>query len=154
MQNLSRRTFLKSATALGALSLGLGSRSAWSQPSGSNEAIRIAVIGLGRKGSNHLQNVLTTPGVRLAALCDVDPVVLARAQEALPSTASGVFLTTDARQVLERKDVDALLIATADHWHALLTIWACQAGKDVYVEKPLSQTVREGRRMVEARWST
>ncbi|MEZ5275118.1 MAG: Gfo/Idh/MocA family oxidoreductase [Opitutaceae bacterium] len=150
MQNLSRRTFLKSATALGALSLGLGRRSAWSQPGGSNEAIRIAVIGLGRKGSNHLQNVLTTPGVRLAALCDVDPVVLARAREALPSSASGVFLTTDARQVLERKDVDALLIATTDHWHALLTVWACQAGKDVYVEKPLSQTVREGRRMVEA----
>jgi len=150
MDKLTRRRFLKSAALLSAGAVAAGRTPAWSQPVGSNDAVRLAVIGLGRKGTNHHEHVRQLPGVRLAALCDVDPVVLAR-EVAIAGTEPGsVFATTDPRRVLERDDVDAVIIATPDHWHALLTIWACQAGKDVYIEKPLSQTVWEGRQMVKA----
>lgn len=117
---------------------------------GSNDDVRLAVIGLGIKGTGHYEHVRKLSGVRLAALCDVDPVVLAREAAIADSEPGSVYATTDPRRVLERDDVDAVIIATPDHWHALLTIWACQAGKDVYIEKPLSQTVWEGRQMVEA----
>ncbi|AOS45282.1 Inositol 2-dehydrogenase [Lacunisphaera limnophila] len=151
MPTLDRRHFLKSsALALGA---GLGHRllaSTWSQPAGANEAIRVGVIGINDKGAEHIKQLLTLPGVRVVALCDVDPRTLAREVEKLKAREITVFATTDARRLLERSDVDAVVIATSNHWHALLTIWACQAGKHVYVEKPVSRTVWEGRKMVEA----
>jgi predicted dehydrogenase len=88
--------------------------------------------------------------VRIVALCDVDPKLLAREVDALKAKQIDVFATTDARRMLERDDIDAVVIAVGDHWHGLLTVWACQAGKDVYIEKPIGRTVWESRKIVEA----
>ena len=148
---MHRRTFLKTAaTALGA---GLTSRfapAAQAQPFGANDAVRVAVAGINNKGADHILELLKLPGVRIAALCDVDPRILAREVGLLTAKNITVFATTDVRRVLERSDVDALVIASPNHWHALQSVWACQAGKDVYVEKPVSHGVWQGRQMVEA----
>ncbi|HTO04782.1 MAG TPA: Gfo/Idh/MocA family oxidoreductase, partial [Opitutus sp.] len=124
--------------------------STWAQAAGSNDAVRVAVIGLNDKGASHVNQLLNLAGVRVVALCDVDPRILAREVEKLKAQQISVFAHTDARRIFERDDVDAVVIATSNHWHALLTVWACQAGKDVYVEKPVSRTIWEGRKMVEA----
>jgi predicted dehydrogenase len=149
---LSRRAFLRGAAAV--IGTGLVSRyvaaSAWARPVGANDDIRVAVIGFNRKGAGHIKQLLGIRGARIVALCDVDPRVLAREVEGLKARQISVFATTDARRVFERDDVDAVVIAVGDHWHALLTVWACQAGKDVYIEKPISRTVWEGRKIVEA----
>lgn len=149
---LSRRAFLRGAAA--AVGTGLiarvASTPAWARPIGANEDVRVAVIGINRKGGGHIRQLVKTKGVRIVALCDVDPKVLAREVGALKAMQMDVFATTDARKVLERGDVDAVVIAVGDHWHALLTVWACQAGKDVYIEKPISRTVWEGRKIIEA----
>lgn len=151
MSKLSRRSFVRNtALALGTVYLARGSTSAWARPLGASDDVRIAVIGVGRKGSSHAENLLKTPGVRLVAVCDVDPVILAKQVEVLAKENVKVFATTDARLLLERADIDAVVIASPNHWHALHTVWACQAGKDVYVEKPVSHSVWEGVRMKEA----
>ena len=125
--------------------------SAWAAPAGANDAVRVGVIGLGNKGLNHLITFAKIEGIRVTAICDVDPERVARA---LATTTKGQqpapFATSDAREVLERNDVDAVFVATCNHWHALIAVWACQAGKDVYVEKPMTHTVWEGRKMIEA----
>lgn len=140
----TRRTFLKAAALAGA---------ACSAPSfrvlGANEQIRLAVIGLGGKGRQHVELFSAIPGVRVAALCEVDPKRLAPEVEKLKQKGMPPFATTDPRRLLERRDVDAVVIATPNHWHAPLTIWALRAGKDVYVEKPVSHSFWEGERMVE-----
>jgi len=111
--------------------------------------LRIGIIGLHNKGRSHLRDLQLLPGVRVAALCDLDPQVLAPVVAELKGRQITPFATTDARELLARPDVDAVVIVTGNHWHALLTLWACQAGKDVYVEKPMSHTVWEGRKMIE-----
>lgn len=152
---INRRSFIKLsagaalATAAAAKLPALRGAAA-AQSAGANDTIRVGVIGLGRKGPQSIKLAQEVPGVRIVALCDVDPVALARQAAALQLDGPGVFRTTDARRLLERSDVDAVIITTADHWHALLTIWACQAGKDVYVEKPVSHTIWEGGKMMEA----
>lgn len=148
MSLLNRRSFIKSSVVAASFAAGFP-RSAWAQPSGANNAIRIAVVGLGNQGTNHLKRLLPRKDVRITALCDVDPQRVTRAVELLEGKLSP-FTTTDAREVFARPDVDAVMIVTCNHWHALHTIWACDAGKDVYVEKPMSHTVWEGRKMVEA----
>ncbi|MCR6657622.1 MAG: Gfo/Idh/MocA family oxidoreductase [Opitutus sp.] len=152
MKHITRRSFVRnSALALGAASLAYrGGTSAWAQVLGSNDAVRVGIIGLGWKGGDHLKDLLTKPEARVVALCDVDSEILARQVEVARAGHANVFATTDPRRLLERNDVDAVVIATPNHWHALLTVWACQAGKDVYVEKPVSHSVWEGTRMVEA----
>ncbi|MGH9675079.1 MAG: Gfo/Idh/MocA family protein, partial [Bryobacteraceae bacterium] len=91
------------------------------------------------------------PNVRVASLCDIDERLFAEAVAEVEKAGGAKPETfVDIRKLLERKDLDAVSIATPDHWHALMTIWACQAGKDVYVEKPVSHNLREGRKMVEA----
>lgn len=151
MKSVDRRTFLKTAgLALGGSLAPRFAPSAWAQPIGANDAIRVAVIGVGGKGADHVRHLLATPGARVVAVCDVDPRPLAQVVAELKEKQANVFAATDARRIFERPDVDAVVIATSNHWHALLTVWACQAGKDVYVEKPVSRTVWEGRQMVEA----
>jgi predicted dehydrogenase len=113
---------------------------------GANSDVRIAVIGLGNKGAQHVRVFREMPGVRVVALCDVDPKRLAEQVTQLDE----VFSHTDPRRILDRDDVDAVVIATPDQWHVLLAVWACQAGKDVYVEKPVSHNVWEGRKLIEA----
>ena len=151
MPSLNRRNFLKwSAAAAGVGAVVRWPTSTWAQPAGANDAIRLAVVGFNSRGVELIEQLLQTRGVRIAALCDVDPAILARQVEALRAKRIEVYATTDARELLARKDLDALVIATGTRWHALLTGWACQAGKDVYVEKPVCRTIWEGRRMVEA----
>lgn len=149
MKHIDRRRFLKtSALALGAGLISRATLPAHAQPVGANDAIRLGVIGAGRKGTDHIEKILKIPGVRLAAICDVDPRILAKHREALSRENVSVFETTDARVLVERPDIDAVLVASPNHWHALHTVWACQAGKDVYVEKPVSHNPWEGAQMV------
>ncbi len=153
MKPLTRRRFLRHSTLAAGLTVAAATRfpgSALANPVGANGAIRLGVIGLNGKGAAHLKQLLKLDDVRIAALCDIDPRVLERVAATLPETQLRPFKTTDARAVFARSDVDAVLIVTSNHWHALHTVWACQAGKDVYVEKPMSHTVWEGRKMIEA----
>ncbi len=150
---LTRRTFLHRSTLAAGVTAAAAAGfrpSVQAQPAGANNALRLGLIGLGRKGVPHLKNLLKMDGVRIAALCDVDPELLEKGAALIPADRPAPFKTTDARALLDRADVDAVMIVTSNHWHALLTVWACQAGKDVYVEKPMSRTVWEGRKMVEA----
>ncbi|MFO0909195.1 MAG: Gfo/Idh/MocA family oxidoreductase [Isosphaeraceae bacterium] len=109
------------------------------------------MLGVNGRGTAHIGGFMGTKGVQVAVLCDPDRVVLERrAKEFQDRYGMKVETETDLRKVYERKDVDVVGIATPNHWHALATIWACQAGKDVYVEKPGSHNIFEGRKMVEA----
>lgn len=117
---------------------------------GANGDIRVAVAGFRGHGRTHIHNYLKMPGVRLVALCDADQAVLGREVLNLKQAGHEVTAYQDIRKLLDRRDIDAVSTATPNHWHALLTIWACQAGKDVCVEKPASHNIWEGRKMVEA----
>ncbi|MBM3744677.1 MAG: Gfo/Idh/MocA family oxidoreductase [Acidobacteria bacterium] len=140
----SRRQFLAGATAAA------GAPALLSQGS-PNQQVNIAVVGFHGRGRSHYREFARMPGVRVAALCDADERLFPGAVAEIEKLAGYQPATEpDIRRLLERKDIDAISIATPDYWHALMTIWACQAGKDVYVEKPVSFTVLEGRRMVEA----
>ncbi|MDQ5979127.1 MAG: hypothetical protein QG602_2101 [Verrucomicrobiota bacterium] len=147
MPTSSRRTFLKTA-ALGAASV-FTARS-WAQVAGANGDVRVAVVGLNGRGRDHLRQLRVIPGVRIAAICDVDTAVLARIAEALAKDGLTPEKFTDLRQLLASPNVDAITIATPNHWHALMGIWACEAGKDVFVEKPVSHNIWEGRQLVAA----
>jgi predicted dehydrogenase len=150
MSAFTRRSFLQQTSAAAGVALAASLRpSVHAAPAGANNAIRVGVIGL-NKGAQHLKNLLKMDGVRVAGLCDLDPAVLARIAKSMPADQPKPFTTTDARELINRKDIDAVMVVAANHWHALLTVWACQAGKDVYVEKPMSRTVWEGRKMIEA----
>jgi len=147
MKGMTRRTFVKRA------SLATGAVAALSPRSrvlGANDDLRVAVVGFRSQGRFHLQCLRELTGVRVVALCDADRDVLDREIAECKKRDDPVAGFTDVRKLLEDKTIDAITTATPDHWHALVTIWACQAGKDVYVEKPLCHNLREGRRMVEA----
>ena len=116
-----------------------------------NDTIRVAVLGVHRRGRDHIAGFQKLPNVQVALLCDPDrQVAAARAADFEKTYGRRVRTETDLRRVFEDRSIDAVSVATPDHWHALATIWACQAGKDVYVEKPGSHNIFEGRKMVEA----
>jgi predicted dehydrogenase len=119
---------------------------------GANDRIRVALIGWRGMGSNDLKNFLSIKNTECVALCDVDAERSAKALKSIvePLAQSPGLITKDFRRVVELRDLDAVMVATPDHWHALCTVAACQAGKDVYVEKPLSLSIAEGRAMVES----
>ncbi|HEU4752830.1 MAG TPA: Gfo/Idh/MocA family oxidoreductase, partial [Armatimonadota bacterium] len=142
---ITRRSFLKGSAALGAAMALPGSRVL-----GANEDIRVAVIGFNSRGQDHISEILGLKGVRLVALCDVDPQVLARGAAMADKKGVKVETYTDVRKLLDSKEIDAVTTATPNHWHSLIGIWACQAGKDAYVEKPISHNVWEGRQLVKA----
>ena len=122
-----------------------------SQVRGANEDIRVAVVGVNGRGGSHISEFGGMKGVRLVALCDVDRKVLDNEAAAVEKKYGRKVETyVDIRKLLENKDIDVISIATPNHWHSLGTIWACQAGKDVYVEKPCSHNPFEGRKCVEA----
>lgn len=150
MHASSRRRFLRHAALGGSLAFPLVRRSLAASSGGASDALRLAVIGLGGKGKSHVKQVLGVKEARLTALCDVDPERLAAQVEVAQAAGLTPFTATDPRRVLERADVDAVIIATPNHWHALLTVWACRAGKDVYVEKPISHSIWEGAQIVAA----
>ena len=116
-----------------------------------NDRIRFAVIGIGGMGTGDARSAMAQPGVELAAVADVYDGRLTRAKELF---GNGIFATRDYREVLARKDIDAVVVATPDHWHARMAVDAMNAGKDVYVEKPMVQRVEDGLAVVEAQRST
>ena len=146
MSSHSRRTFIKTSL-VSAAGIALPSR-AWSKVLGSNSDLRVAVIGLNGRGKNHLSSLAKIAGVRIVAICDADTAVL----DAVKPTVNGGDVKTyqDIRELLASRDVDAVTIATPNHWHSLAAIWALQAGKDVYLEKPVSHNIWEGRQLVNA----
>jgi predicted dehydrogenase len=148
MNSLTRRTFLKNSALITA-GAAFSARS-WAQVAGANSDIRVAVIGLNGRGKNHLQSLARVQGVRIVALCDADTAVLEKTKANLGERGSTVKTFVDVRQLLASPDIDAVTIATPNHWHSLQAIWACEAGKDVYVEKPVSHNIWEGRQLVSA----
>lgn len=147
-RSLSRRQFLQRSAIVGALAFPMLRRA--SAAGSANGDVRVAIIGLGGKGKGHIRQFRQLPGARIVALCDVDPRQLAAAVKLTEEAGIDVFTTTDARRILDRSDVDAVIIATPNHWHAVLGVWACRAGKDVYVEKPVSHGLWEGAELVKA----
>jgi len=144
----TRRQFLKSASlAAGAAAL---SPRSWAQVPGANSVVRFAVVGFHARGQDHIKELRKLSGARITALCDVDREVLDKGAADFQSKGQPVETFTDIRKLLESKNVDVVSIATPNHWHSLAAIWAIQAGKDVYVEKPVSHNVWEGSRLVAA----
>lgn len=152
MQGNNRRDFVKRIVVGGTAGYWASSKPVFSSsaPLGANDAVRVAIIGLRSQGHHHIQMYKEVPGARVVALCDADENILDREIKELASAGIKVERYVDVRRLLENKDIDAVSIATPNHWHSLMTIWACQAGKDVYVEKPISHDVWEGRKAVEA----
>ena len=169
MGKLNRREFIKTSL-VAAAGIGLTSslpKRAYSDALGANDTIRIAVIGLGGdrirhregksfkalggKGSHMIPEFNDSEkGAKVVALCDPDSYNLERDMKQFQGTDQKVEGYADFRKILDRKDVDAVYIASCNHWHGLMTVLACQAGKDVYVEKPVSYNIWEGQKMVEA----
>ncbi len=145
MKPIKRRQFHKIA---------LGTTAALSLPYsnvlGANDDIRVAVVGFRSQGRSHINNYLQIPGVRVVALCDVDRHVLERGVNDFKKRNLKVDAYTDIRKLLEDDSIDAVSTATPNHWHALITVWSCQAGKHVCVEKPVSHNIFESRQMVNA----
>ena len=146
---MNRRGFLRSAA------LGIAATSPLLAPAqrvlGANERFVVGIMGAKGRGLALAQELGKRADVEIAYLCDVDSRLFDRAPQAIEAVTSKRPKTTmDFRHILDDKDVDALVNATPDHWHAIPTIMACQAGKDVYVEKPISHNIWEGRKMVEA----
>src|SRR5260370_21933542 len=148
MHPLDRRRFLQSSAATMATLSALTAAGAADRP---NEKIILAFMGVHGRGKELIRGFSGLEDVEIAYICDPDQNVIAAAvKEAEKKQKKTPKVEKDVRRVLEDKDVTALVIAAPDHWHALVTIWACQAGKHVYVEKPISHNLVEGRRMVEA----
>ena len=148
MKDWTRRNFMKtSLTAVGSVALASG---VWSQIRGVNDDIRIAIVGVRKKGKEHIQDFRKLSGVRVVAICDADTQWLDAEVAKFKERNITVDSYIDYRKLLENKNIDAVVLSVPDHWHALMTVWACQAGKDVYVEKPASHNIWEGRKMVEA----
>lgn len=154
MGTTTRRRFLED-TLLAAAATAVAPAAATAlQPQrriGANDKVRVAIIGINGQGKSHVSSLLGLPDVEIAAICDADtatfaPVLKMIADKARPAPAT----YQDIRKLLEVKDIDAISSATPNHWHALVAIWAMQAGKDVYIEKPACHDPLEGVRMVEA----
>ncbi len=115
-----------------------------------NDRIRIAVMGLRTRGKQLIPGFISIPGVDVTHLIDPDEAMVRPALDVMKKQEAAPQIETDVRKVLEDPSVTALVVSAPDHWHALATVWACQAGKHVYVEKPVSHNLIEGRRMVQA----
>ena len=144
-----RRDFLKKSTKLTASLAALRGVTFLTRPErvfGANDRVRVAVCGLHGRGKDHLSGFSRLANVEVAALCDVDENLLKGRLGTVPRPQTFI----DVRKLLEDKSIDAISIATPNHWHALMAIWACQAGKDVYAEKPCSHNFWEGQQLVRA----
>ena len=144
-RGIQRRTFVQATAAAGGLAW-LPSARSYARIAGSNERIRVAAVGFRSRGGALIDAVKREDSAELVALSDADRNVLA----ARESGNNDLLRTTDARELLERDDIDAIVSATPNHWHALLAILACQAGKHVYMEKPISHNMLESQAIVEA----
>jgi predicted dehydrogenase len=161
MSRINRRRFLAGASAAAAFglpALRLG-RDGSCRAAGPNDEIRLAVIGLGGinvvggvggRGRQLIDRFRKARGVRIAALCDCDSSILDDSVKAFAKRGEKPITYRDPRRVFDDQSIDAVVVALPNHWHALATIWACQAGKDVYVEKPFAYNIWEGRQAVAA----
>ncbi len=149
---LNRRRFLKTSLAAGfGAGFAIGGTKSSGRILGANDTIRIAVAGLNGRGGSHIDEFGKMAGVEIAYLIDPDTRTYKKRLDQIAKLGGKAPATVqDVRKVLEDHSVDAVSVATPNHWHSLITIWACQAGKDVYVEKPCSHNVHEGRVAVEA----
>ena len=158
-QPASRRNFIKQITGT-TLALGAGSLASlaaeekmeerilhYEKKISSNDRINVATIGMGIMGNNDTETTLKVPGVHLVAVCDLYKGRIERAKEV---HGNDLFVTNDYRKILERKDIDAVIIATDDHWHARITKDALKYGKHVYCEKPMVHYISEGHGVIEA----
>jgi predicted dehydrogenase len=157
MKSYNRRSFLKtsllasaSATIWLPLARATSRSTAHRRVLGANGDIRYAVVGFNGRGKDHLKEMSEVKGTRLVALCDADRTVLGRELKQCENKGQNVRGYTDVRALLDDDDIDVVTFATPNHWHSLDAIWAMQAGKDVYVEKPISHEVWEGRQVVKA----
>jgi predicted dehydrogenase len=151
--SITRRDFVEQAliAATAALASGAGrstlaaDTATQARTVGPNDKIRVAVIGTNGQGGAHVGEWLKNPDVDLVAICDCDPAAFTKHAAKFKELSHPPRYEQDIRKLLEDKNIDAVSIATPNHWHALMAVWAMQAGKDVYVEKPCSHNVREGR---------
>ncbi|MBN1343329.1 MAG: Gfo/Idh/MocA family oxidoreductase [Phycisphaerae bacterium] len=148
--SITRRTFVKRSAAVGAAVAFPFATS--THVLGANDEIRVGVVGLGNRGAgSHIPRMAKLKGVRIAAICDPDRVRLDKtAAQVEKNYQYKAEPFVDMRKMLEKKDIDVICIGTMQYWHSLQTIWACQAGKHVYCEKPLGHFIWEGRQMVNA----
>jgi predicted dehydrogenase len=145
LENPGRRSFLKTGA------VALATAASASRVMGANDRIRVAVVGLRGRGWNHVEGYKPIPGVEVAYFCDVDENILRkRCADAEAMGMAKPQTQVDFRKLLEDKNVDAVSIATPNHWHSLQGVWAAQAGKDIYIEKPCSHNWWEGRQLVSA----
>lgn len=154
MKHLSRREWLEQSMFAAAAASAVPATFAWSKESlaySAADKVRVAVIGVNGQGGGHLSALMKRPGCEVVAICDVDTEVGQKKGVAVVEKATGKApkYYQDIRKLLEDKDLDAVSIAVPNHWHALAAVWAMEAGKDVYVEKPVSHNVREGRILVD-----
>ncbi|MES2696515.1 MAG: Gfo/Idh/MocA family oxidoreductase [Verrucomicrobiota bacterium] len=146
--NLSRRVFLGSSAA----AVIVAGMKAQGKVIGANNRIRVCTIGFNGQGSSHMKDVLAlSKEAEYVALCDVDSQVLAKGAKTIEEAqGKAPKLYKDMREALQQSDIDVITVATPNHWHALAAIWGCQAGKDVYVEKPMTHNIYEGRQVMAA----
>ncbi len=146
---MERRTFMKStASALAAQSLAFA---AGSRVLGANDRVRVAVLGVNGRGKDHIKGFGNVENVEVVTLCDPDRTIAEqRASEFEKTFGRKVTIEQDLRRVLDNQEIDCISIATPNHWHALASIWGCQAGKDVYLEKPGAHDIFEGQKVIEA----
>ena len=152
MSHTNRRRFLQTATVAAASYLITGTKAS-GQIKGANDRLRIGVVGVNCRGSSHIGGWLSQENVEVAYLIDPDQKVLARRINDVQRRVQGQYSpqgVSDVREALDDKNLDAISVATPNHWHTLMTIWGAQHGKHVYVEKPMSHDIREGRIAVEA----
>ncbi len=150
LEQPARRTFLKTG-ALAAAGFASATAASAKRVVGANDRIRIAVVGVRGRGWDHVKGYKPIPNVEIAYFCDIDENVLQqRLADAEKMEIPKPQTQVDIRKLLEDKNVDAVSIATPNHWHSLIGIWAAQAGKDIYIEKPCSHNWWEGRQLVRA----
>ena len=154
MRHFNRRDFVEQALFAASAALATGVVASAVEPAstrkvGPNEKIRVAVIGVNGQGGSHVSEWLKNPDCDLVAICDCDPAAYEKLKPKFKNLAKPPRYVQDVRKLLEDKNIDAVSIATPNHWHAVMAVWAMQNGKDVYVEKPCSHNVREGRVITE-----
>ena len=151
--NDGRRDFLKTGAKVAAATAVTGTLRALGAPRGVNGAddrVRVGIVGLRGRGENHIQSYGALPNVEIAALCDIDDNVMNQRLAQVQKMGFQPKTYADVREMLDNKSIDAVSIATPHHWHALIAVWAMQAGKDVYIEKPCSHNLWEGKQLVRA----
>src|SRR5205807_3552913 len=159
MPSMNRREFLHDTTALAAALAGAGmfaaplsaARAAARKKGDANDKLHVAVIGVNGRGMEHVNGFAAKNDCIISTICDCDSAVIGRAMKHVEKTqGKAPRYDQDLRRVMDDKNIDIITIATPNHWHALAAIWGLQSGKHVYVEKPVSHNVSEGRRIVEA----